>query len=138
MSLRNREFARLRGRSFVGRAGDAAGWKRAAPSRNQQWGQRKSFEEPLSRPFVAVMQTAEPWKRVNSTAMDRANSLPWRFFIEAQMRSVLVAQVGYKTPIKLVIAKCITVGTPGTESGCTFKSKRDAEAVWYCAACKAN
>jgi hypothetical protein len=57
---------------------------------------------------------------------------------ERKMSPVLVVQAGYKTPIKPVIAKFITVGIPGTDSRCTFKSKRAAEAVWYCAACKAN
>ena len=53
-----------------------------------------------------------------------------RSFVQCKVRSVVVIQVGYKTPIKPVIAKCVTAGTPGTDSRFTFKSKRDAEAVW--------
>ena len=88
-----------------------------------------------------MMQAAQPWYRYDPAIY--AGILPCfttgrRSLRERQMRSIVVVQVGDKTPIKTVIAKCITVGTPGTNNRFMFKSKPDAEAVWYCAACEAN
>src|ERR1035441_8720710 len=91
--------------------------------------------------IVTMMQATQSWRRGNSCSRfgsAYSHTTVRCSLIQRQMRPVFVVQVGYKTPIKLVIAKCITVGTPGAGSRCTFKLKRDAEAVWYCAACKAK
>jgi len=45
----------------------------------------------LGNSLVAVVHPAEARKGKNSTVIHRADSLPRRFLIEAQMRSVFVA-----------------------------------------------
>jgi hypothetical protein len=88
-----------------------------------------------------MMQATQPWHRYDPaihTELVRCLTASRGALPQREVCAVVVIQVGYMTPIKPVIAKCITVGTPGTGSRCTLKSKRDAEAVWYYTACKAK
>ena len=87
------------------------------------------------------MQSAKPWHGHNlARYIDRPRHCPTgrSSLLQCEMSSIFMVQVGYKTPIKLVIANCITVGTLGAAGRCRFKSRRDAEAEWYFAACKAR
>jgi hypothetical protein len=43
--------------------------------------------------------------------------------LQREMSSIFMVQVEYQTPIKLVIAKSITVGTLGAGGRCRFKSR---------------
>jgi hypothetical protein len=91
--------------------------------------------------MVTVMQSAKSGDGYDpTTCIGILRSMPARrcSLLQRKMRSIFMVQVGYKTPIKLVIAKSITVGTLGAGGRCRFKSRRDAEAEWYFAACKAR
>ena len=62
----------------------------------------------LRSSIVAVVQTSEPRKRKHSTAMRRANSLPWCFLIETQMRSVVVVitNILRQQPLQVGFVEC--------------------------------
>jgi hypothetical protein len=54
------------------------------------------------------------------------------------VRALFVVQVGYTTPIKPSLEKCITSGTRGMDSRSMFKLQRYVVVVWFCAACGAS
>ena len=81
------------------------------------------------------------WEAVFAFHIRIACSLPEllrRSVVERAVRALLVVQVGYTTPIKPSLEKCITSGTRGMDSRSMFKLQRYVVVVWFCAACGAS
>ena len=85
-----------------------------------------------------MMQTAEPWRGNNvRVCRDFQCSLAptGSLLLQAEVSSIIVVQLGYKTPIKPAFGKYSIGGIPGTGSRSIFARKRDEGAMLSFVAC---